>query len=397
MSIFENTKTQLFILYVCITSALTLRINVESTGYLSPDSDFYIRAADNYLHGKGFLAPATYPFDENTPQSHLAIWPVGYPAMIVTVSYITGLDTFVSSKLVNVIFLGFIFILLYYWYGKYSLLPACYFCSFGKLEVFSYTWSEGVFLFFLLWLLYLLDRILAEKNSYLHIILLIFCLVGITLLRYAGLIYFFYITILIFIFFVQKRYNLVRRLTFIIAISSLPVFGYLLYNYSLTGGFFGGQTRIFPEIESWSFFLRGFLNSFLNEFLMARNFYRSWDSLFVLMFFLQLLVCYYVFRMRDHLKRYSFQSTNNLVLVSSGLFYLVFIFVLRRMSPFDTFDYRILAPFSTPVFISLLGNLRPINEQYKINGLNIVIVSFFLLSLLINLPKEFFLKWLLTL
>ena len=394
MSIFGNIKVQLFILYVCIVSALSLRINVESTGYMSPDSDFYIRAANNVLDGKGFIAPTTFPFDETTPESHFAIWPVGYPAMIVTVCYITGLDSFVSSKLVNVIFLGFIFILLYHWYGAHSLLPACYFCSFGKLEIFSYTWSEGAFLFFLLWLLYLLDRKFELKMSYLNIVLLIFCLVAITFLRYAGLIYFFYITILIVIRFVQKKYDLAKRLSFIIAVSSLFVFGYLLHNYFLTGGFFGSNPRIFPQIESWSYFFKVFFNGLLNEFFLARNFSWTWDPLFVLMLFLQLLVCYYVFRKRSRLNGYSFQSTNNLVMISSGLFYLGFILVVRRISPFDTFDYRILAPFSTPIFITLLGNLRYIHEQYKINDLNIVIVSFFVLSLLMNLPKDFLLKWL---
>ena len=145
----KNTKLQLLILYISICLVLLLRISVESTGYMSPDSDFYIQTANNSLQGKGFITPITYPFDETTPESFTAIWPIGYPALIAVFSYITGTDTVLSSKAVNIIFLGFIFILLYRWYGENSFLPACYFCSIGLLEIYSYTWSEGAFLFFL--------------------------------------------------------------------------------------------------------------------------------------------------------------------------------------------------------------------------------------------------------
>ncbi len=393
MGIVKNIKVQLFILFCCITLTLSIRINVESTGYMEPDSHIYVRAADNYLNGNGFIAPTSNP--DVSSESYLTIFPIGYPIAIVTVCYLTGLDSFVSSKLVNVIFLGFIFILMYHWFGSNSALPACYFCSFSKLEVFSYTLSDGCFLFFLLWMLYLLEKMLSQKKCEVtNTFQLIFCLVAIACLRYAGLAYFFYIACIISVLFVQKKYELVKRLTVIISVSGLAVVGYLTYNYSLTGSPFGDEPRLYQEAESWSYFLNHFFIGFINEFFLARNFYRTWDPLFVSLLLLQLLVCFYVFKNRNRLNRYSFQSITIRVMISASFFYLVFIFFMRRLIVFDTFDYRILAPFSTPIFIVLLGNLRPANEQFKINDIKALIVSFFILSMLMNLPKTFLLKWL---
>jgi hypothetical protein len=395
MGIIENIKVQLFILFCCIALTLTMRINVESTGYTCADSRLYMRAADNYLNGKGFSAPTTYPVDKASQESYLAIFPIGYPVAIVAICYLTGLDSFVSSKLVNVIFLGFIFILLYHWFGSYSLLPACYFCSFGKLEIFSYTWSDGCFLFFLLWMLYLLERMLTSKKyKTTNTLQLIFCLVAIVCLRYVGLVYFFYMAALIGILYIQKKYELVKRLIFVISFSSLVIAGYLFYNYSITGCFFSCEPRMYPKSESWSYFLNLFFNGFINEFFLARNFYWTWDPLFLSMLLLQLLICFYVFKNRNRLSPHSFQSANIVILISSGLFYLIFIFFLGRIVIFDAFDYRILAPFSTPIFIAMLGNLKRINERVKINDLNTLIISFFILSMLMNLPKTFLLKWL---
>lgn len=394
MSIFENTKLQLFVLYICICLVLFLRISVESTGYMSPDSDFYTQTATNSLQGKGFVTPTTYPFDETSLESYTAIWPIGYPSLIAIVSYAVGIDTFISSKLVNIIFLGFIFVLLYYWYGDYSLLPACYFCSFNQLEIYSYTWSEGTFLFFLLWLLYLLEQVLSKESTYKHTVLLIVCLTAMTLLRYAGLIYFFYFSLFVLILLLKRKFVVARQLIVVISISSLLVISYLSINYVLSGGFFGNSPRIFPERESWPIFIKLFLDGFFNEIFIVRNFYWVWDSLFVLTLVVQFIVGYFVFR-KTHLRLDLLQRVNHnhLVMISSGLFYLVFIIIIRKLSPFDAFDYRILAPFSTPIFIVILGNIRYHKIQNEINYIRMVIVGFFMMSLIMNLPKTFILKF----
>lgn len=394
MSILKKTKVQLSILYIFICLVLLLRISVESTSYMSPDSDFYIQTTTNFLKGKGFITPITYPFDETTPQSYTAIWPIGYPSFIAIVSYALGIDTFISSKLVNVIFLGLVFILLYLWYGDNSLLPACYFCSFSQLEIYSYTWSEGSFLFFLLWLLYLLEQVLSKKVTQKHTLLLIVSLTTLTLLRYAGLFYFFFLSFFALTLLLKKKYVVAQQLILAIAISGVLVMSYLSINHFLSGGFFGNSPRVFPEQESWSLFTWLLFNGLLNEIFIIRNFYWSWDSLLILTLTVQLVSCYLVFRLSrfrlDPLKRI---NSNLFIMISSGLFYLICITILRKLSPFDAFNYRILAPFSTPVFIGVLGNLRNYSTPSKFNYIKLIVVGFFIVSLMMNSPKTFILKY----
>ncbi|WMN12916.1 hypothetical protein QYS49_34990 [Marivirga salinae] len=361
---------------------------------MSPDSKFYTKSATNYNLGKGFVAPTTYPFNETTPESYMTVWPVGYPALIAIFSNLTGFNSFVSSKITNAFFLGLIFILLYYWFGEYSILPACYFCSFNQLEIYSYTWSEGVFLFFLLWLLYLLERNLAGKKSSVNLILSIICLASLPLLRYAGLIYFFYLATVVVILFLKKRYLVGKHISVVLFVSSILVFSYLLNNYFISGGFFSGRPRIFPEVESLSIFLKLLFTGIVNELFILRNFYWNWDPLFILMLLIQLIICYYIFRKKEHLDVDVLKGKKHILTISSSFFYLISIFVIRKLSPFDAFNYRILAPFSTPIFIVLLGNLRYKIERHKYNYFHILIVSFFILSLIMNLPKKFILSWL---
>ncbi len=141
------------------------------------------------------------------------------------------------------------------------------------------------------------------------------------------------------------------------------------------------------------FFLNLLFNGVINELFIARNFYWTWDWIFVVALAVQILVCFYIITKRKQLNLESLKGINNQFIIFAGLFYLVFIIVLRKLSPFDAFGYRILAPFSTPIFISLLGNLRLKENYSKKYNIKLVASSFFVLSLILNLPKTFILKW----
>jgi len=394
MSKLQPIIWQLLALYIIIIITLILRIHVEATGYTSPDSHFYLRATENYLNNKGFVIPSEYPFNDNSPESFMATWAIGYPSYISLISKLTGGSVFWSSKITNFIFLAFIFILLYRWYGVNSFFPALYFCAFSKLEIYSYTWSEGTFLFFLLWFLFLLENILENKNiSLFKIILLIFSLISLVWIRYAGLIYFFYTTIIFIILLTQQKYQKVIILFVILLISSSLVLIYLWYNYYHTGGFFGEQPRIFPETESWIDYLTLFAKGFFNELFIIRYFYGKLDILFFGLLFIQLRLIYLIITTYPIVHYELLNTTKNKLLISCGLFYLIFIFILRKLSPFDAFDYRILAPFSTPIYIATLAHLQDIIHNKK---LKTTIIIFFILSLLMNLPKKVILQWIVS-
>jgi hypothetical protein len=383
---FENVKSQVFILFFCISLVLMLRISIESTGYLTTDSVFYLRAADNQLAGKGVVSPQVYPFTEESEETFFSMWPIGYPLLITVMSKLSGLSTFLSSKVINLLFLALIFKLVYHWYGAKSLLPLLYFCSYGKLEVYSHTWSEGAFLFVIIWMLYLFEKIISNKAILLDFVLFGFSLVFLVFLRYVGLIYYFYFSFIILYFIYQKRFSLVKQLTTVLAISSVIVFAYLWCNYLVSGGFFGGVKRVFLGVEGGNLFFKTASLGLFNEFCILRNFFFGRDILFVVLLVFQVIVGYLVF-IKGSLLQIRIINRDRL-LFSAGIFYLISITILRWVSPFDTFDYRILAPFSTPVFIALLGSIELNKHKTKY----ILLVCFFLFSLLMNLPKVFLLQ-----
>ena len=81
------------------------------------------------------------------------------------------------------------------------------------------------------------------------------------------------------------------------------------------------------------------------------------------------------------------------MLLGFGLFYLLAIVALRRIQPFDPFDYRILAPFSLPLFVLLFGRLTKPDVQDYFEKVKPWVVGFMLLSLVVNLPKQYLMEW----
>ena len=382
----------LVLLYVGLVITILLRAYVEATHYCSPDSNFYLKTAENLLNHKGLVRPNNYPFSKSTGDVYFAVWPAGYPVLIAGLSFLTKLPVLVSSKLVNLLFLGFTFMLLHKWLGKIAWFPALYFCSFGMLEVYSYTWSESAFLFFVIWLGYILQQNHQQifspgKWQFLPLTL---CLVGLFLFRYAGLVYFFLIFGFMLWYGLRKNYRLALHYFAALALSSTFVLAYLFYNYYQTG-FYTGGARIFPEQESLSYFFEVLFKGLANQFFLARNyyFYGYTDYLFSALLLAQLVVCGLLIYNRKLLTKPTFDAKATTLLLLGG-FYLVAIIVLRKLSPFDKFDYRILAPFGMPVFLALFYTVsrHPVFFRKTCKW----VVAFMLLSLLMNLPKVYLLE-----
>jgi hypothetical protein len=358
---------------------------------LSFDSEHYLKTAEDILKGDWLVSYKTQTSSPESSISYTAVWPIGYPLLIAATSYCTGTDAFTASKIVNIIFLGFIFLLLHHHYGVHSLLPACYFCSFSMLEIYSYTWSEGAFLFFLLLMLHVLKKLLYEEIRTIHVVLLAACLIAMALLRYAGLIYFIF-TFLVMLWSVYRRN---RKYAWQIGLAlfsaSLCIMPYLMINYYYTGGFFGGHPRYFPEAEQWHMLMSTIFKGVLNELFIMRNFYFTWDYLFFIALFIQGMVMVYLFqKSKLSTKRVTLKGEE--ILILSGIFYLMVIVFIKTVSPLDTFDYRILAPFSAPIFIALLGNFTSSYNTSNPRHVPLVIIGFFMLSLVLNLPKMYVLE-----
>ena len=398
MHIERSGKTNLWLLYLGICLTLVLRIYAEETNYLSPDSHFYLRVANNLIDGKGLVGPKEYPFDEKTEESYFAIWPPGYPFLIAVTSYITKTSVFIASKIVNLVFLAFSFLLLYKWFGEKAWLPSLYYCSFGMLEVYSYTWSEGVFLFFLLYLCFCLHKSFSYVNKWLFLEISI-CLILMVFIRYAGLIFFFFTATFLAYCIIKCKYRLGLHLLGSLLIATVVILMFLYFNYLKTGYFTGGY-RYFPEAESFPHFFKVLLQGIFNQATIIRNYYFSGYTDYYYLFFLllQIALIILLYRQRALLSNCTLKRLYpGCLLIFSGMFYLLFIIALRKLSPFESFDYRILAPFSMPIFISILSYFSLQENQDFFDRIYKWITGFFLISLCFNWPKVFIIEKIISL
>ncbi len=381
-----DNKFWLLALYVAIVCSIVLRSYVESTHFVTPDSEFYLRVAENINNGKGIIAPDVYPFDEQTPEVHFAVWPIGYPAMIALISKFSGLSLLVSSKVVNLIFLGLIFYLFHHWFKKDAWFPALYFFSYAKMEVFSYTWSEGAFLFFILLLCYWLSN-LEKKFLFVKVV---FCLIALFLLRYAGVIFFLYVGVFgIYQWYIgNKKKALVLVLS--VCVAGVPCLLYL-WNNQMNNGYYSGLDRFTPdEMSNW-FAIKSSIVGLGNEFLFVSHYFVLKNNLtwiFILFTSLQFVLYVRLWRSRKLILQPLFNQAS-WIMVSMSIGYLVFVGVLQRLHACSYFDYRILAPFSTLFFVAVFGSISKSQQPDFFEKNKTWILGFMLICYVMSLPKMF--------
>lgn len=383
----------LLLLYLLTTAVIIFRVNVEGTGYTTPDSVAYLSAAQNLKDGYGF-----YETDAaGNPTRLFTKWPIGYPSIIFVTSSISGIDVFWSSKILNLLLLGGVFLFLRFICPSYSFVLASACCSYTILEVYSFTWSEAPFLVVLL----LLARLTQQANKGTSVlrdaILIYFACLGLFLLRYAGIFSLGVPALLAISFYFKKDYSSARLFSFTLVLTALSFAGYLLINYKLSG-FATGLDRLETETEQGGHFFMMSLKGLFNEFLIIRE-YRPQnqpDYLLYITAAVQLAVLVFIcIKVKRH---YNFwqelkQNSFSMVCIGIALLYLAAIIAMRFVSHFDALDYRLLAPFSFPLFIGLIYAFVSLPDKHKdIIQAKYTLFAFFLLSLLLNLPKKFVLQ-----
>jgi hypothetical protein len=151
---------------------------------VSPDSVTYLSSANHLLAGQGFKS-----FD-NLPTSD---FPFAYPFFLTVISFVSGLDPLQFGQILNGILFGGLlytcggimngFIKPSDWYKRIMLF--CILLSPALLEVYSYLWSETIFLLLILLFIAAISNYLRLKdNKWLFITTGICALACVT--RYAG-------------------------------------------------------------------------------------------------------------------------------------------------------------------------------------------------------------------
>lgn len=383
----------LLLLYLVTAAIILFKIQAEGTGYISPDSKHYLGLAQNLKDGHGFYVLN----QEADSRVYFSTWPVGYPILIYLFSELSTLDVYWSSKLLNLLLLAVGFVFLRQLNRPYAFILASIYGAYTFMEVYSFTWSEAPFLLLVLLLAGIVHQILQGQESVKKFALLFATYLWLFLIRYIGAFSFAVPALLGLYFAFKGRYIPSLYLLASSILLAILAGTYLYVNYNLSG-FATGFDRLEDETESFSAFAAMLFKGLLNEFLIIRE-YRPQNQpdyllyataviqLAVLTFIVVKVKRHYVFW--QELKQNSF----SMICIGMAFLYLAAILAMRFVSHFDALDYRLLAPFSFPLFVALIYALVSLPDKHKdIVQAKYVLFAFFLLSLFLNLPKKFILQ-----
>ena len=389
----------LLMLLATLWGTLLLRVVVEPTGFVTPDSAYYLECAGNLLAGRGFYRSDVYPIPvprDPHRQVFFSTWPVGYPLLIAGVARLTTLSVFWASKLLNGLLLAAAFWLLRRWWGHDAWKPALFFASGTVLEVFSATWSEVPFLVLLMaWVGQLVRH--QRAPTFRTVLALLLLGWGLFLMRYVGGFVFIYTAGGAVLAGWRRQRRRAGSLWLVTAVGVAGALAYFYVNVRLGGTLTGGE-RLLPHAETWSFFAAGVGRALAGEWVVARSYaanlpFFSWLGGALLVQTVLLLWAGYRLHRRA-VGPSAWGPPGPLVgaLWRVGLVYLIAIVVARRLSPFDPLGARLLSPVTLLVGLSGLGYLARQKEAWR--AVAWPVVALFAYAWFVNTPKRIVLDWL---
>ncbi|WP_069471997.1 hypothetical protein [Candidatus Marithrix sp. Canyon 246] len=378
----------LLIIFSMIAIAIFVKSYFNPDGFLTIDSTGYLALSQNLLDGNGFFV-SFYGLTGND-REFFAIWPIGYSSLIYLTAKLTGLSVFWASKVLNIFLIGLILSVFRVLFKHNAYVYGFIFLFASSIEIFTYTWSETVFIFGLVWFgISIYMFMLEPKKLVLIYISLFVSSLFLFLSRYIGAFSFGLIGLLgLYYGFVKKDKSKSIILITIASFNIVIMFGYLYHNYLQTG-FPTGMPRIAaPETDGELFVM--LLRAIISETIIPMN---SISKTAMLIFWMQFSVLIYlIVKYRTSIFNVLKNSQNNktrklvLVFISIGLVYLFFIILMRWLVQFDTYRARLLAPGSFLLFIAFIVYIEKFTTEKLFNEFKIFLLSFALLSYFINFP-----------
>lgn len=375
--ILNFTNISLFVVFLIYSVFIIYQSIYDENGFLTSDSAHYLQLAQNILNGDG-LSTANYVEGMST---YFATWPVGYSLFIALIAFVSGLSVFWASKVVNILCLGFSFVLLKRLFHERAGAAIFAFTISTVTALFAYTWSEVPFLFGLLSLVFSLFRYIETEKKH-YVVLMFLSAIFLFLMRYIGLIGGGIIGLIGFYYLFKKEWR--QMFTLWITGSLVFVFAglYLLINYINTG-LATGMERI-PPAESSTEFLIMLKESIMSELHLFSV--QIGDSLlFPFVIVLGLLLLF----IRPRHFRALFQIEKRLFLLPGlfllvGFVYLVAIIYMRATAHFDALYFRLLGPATFMFILFLISWVIMLPKQYWRHW-NILLTALLIVTLTFNL------------
>lgn len=346
----------------------------------------YLRLAQNMLDGYGLNI-----LSADGERIFFAIWPIAYPSLIYLIALVTGLSVFWSSKVLSIILFGISLVLIEKIFKSKSIYIAMILLFSTFIEVFSYSWSESLFIVAILWFAFSLIELLNTKGSFWVFLQILLASLLLFLTRYIGAFSVGVIGLVALYLFFKKERKYEGIILIGIVLFNVVIMGaYLYHNYTLTGFPTGMQRIAAPE----SFFelIGSLLFSILVELSVAVQSLSLMAIAFLLFEILLIAIVYYKVKVHALEKKNLTTNTTNTinVLLLTGGTYLASVIVLRFLSQFDPFGFRLFAPGELLIFAAFVyWALYRFNENFT---KPFVMLLFLLasLSVLLNGPYKIF-------
>ena len=374
-----------FFLLIIGLSLYVLKTIILYGTAVTPDSIQYLDVSQNFSDGYG-IVKNTYSL---APEKFkpLTSWPPLYPIILsfFDSSYTSGS---VEAARLSFIILPITIILMYLLLKQTTskfvafLFSVIFLFSHPILTVYSYAWSETIFINLIL--MALLASVLCIKfssaaNSPKHkfcILVLTVSTIFLPYCRIIGIIFFFIIPIT---FFLSKNRKPIIGYYIISCILYIVSIGILLARNYFHSGFWGGLDRKATS-KGLHENIGDLLDAIQVQFLFSYE--MLWISILAVL--VSLAIKYFVKLESSTKQELYFEERKNIILITAGclISYLLALLVLRSISSFDAIDTRLISP-AWPFVIIILALIF----NYGWNSRNYIFsVLFFTSSIILILP-----------
>ena len=357
----RNEKFIFSLTIVALIYSIISNSYFDTNGFLTSDSTHFLKLAQSLKNDNGFYV---YSWTNSGVKKFFSTWPTGYPLSIFFISKISQLDVFWSSKLTNIVcVILIIFLIKKYLKVGFSIIGIIL-LSGNFLNIFSYTSTESLFgLGLVLYILriYELENFQSKRNFFYVFFAFILAFTS----RYIGA-YLLIFNLLLIFQALKKDRTYSKYLTILLISSSVYMFIYLLMN-KISSGYI-----IYPHAyityESWQNISLHFIKKIFEEFNLVMASVRFNENLIVSISS-SILSLYLVYSLSKYfLKNRSLNSSLKNIsnkFLSSGLLYLVTVFLWRSTIWFSPFSYRILFPSTLLIALGLLFKFLSKDNAYS--------------------------------
>jgi hypothetical protein len=388
----NRSDSLLLTIFITVILSIFIKVIFDSSGYLSNDSTNYLYLAQNIIDGHGFYV--TNEIAKYEDRVLFSTWPIGYSSLIAIVSTLSGLTVFISSKILNVIFIGCIILIFRKLFETDAWIYALIFFYSSYLEIFCFTWSETGFIFGLVMFSYFMHKFLNNKANTFSLVVLLFTGCFLFLIRYIGAFTIGFLGLLWIYLLVHHRNDKKRIITvsIIIMANILFVSIYLYYNYLETGLMTGIER--FSASESNYELLVQLLTTLLAEITIPV--YHPRPSFIIPMLFIQIaLIIYYNYKKKFLFKRQEsdYKYSVSRVFFMIGILYLTCIILVRWFFYFSPLSFRLLGPGTFLIFISLISYLSENMDRSSFNDVKKIIMILSIISLILYVPVKTYFRY----